>query len=103
DDLWTFDISGNGSQGTSSATSLSTKITGFTIDQTPIQLELKLLAWDGSGYGNVLSDSGVSIAPTVVASLPAGSTGAPGHGFYALEVLGRTPVGSLVTQYSGQL
>jgi hypothetical protein len=103
DDLWTFDISGNGSQGTGSASSLSTRITGFTIDQTPIQLELRLLAWDGAGYGTILSDSGPSIAPTVQASLAANTGGAPGHGFYALEVLGATPVGAVITQYAGQL
>jgi len=103
DDLWTFDIGGNGSQGTGSATALSTKITGFTIQQTPIQLQLRLLAWDGSGYGTVLSDSGSGIAPTVGATLAANSGGAPGHGFYALEVIGATPVGAVITQYAGQL
>ena len=62
-----------------------------------------MLAWDGTSYATLVSDSGSSLAPTVQASLPAGVGGAPGHGFYALEVLGKTPIGAVITQYSGQL
>ena len=105
DDLWTFDISGNGSQGASNAAALSTRITATSIDQTPLPLQLKLLAWDGSGYNTLLSESGPSptLGAFVAASLAANTGGSPGHGFYALEVLGRTPAGASITQYSGQL
>ncbi len=104
DDFFTFDLSGTGSQAGGSASALSTKFTGFTISQTPLALTMKLVAWDGTGYNTVLANSGLpSLTPSVEAALGANIGGATGHGYYALEVLGTTPVGAVITQYSGQL
>jgi len=103
DDLWTFDISGTGAQATSRGSALATKIVGSTVVQQAIPFQLRLLAWDGVGYNLVMGDSGLNFAPTVQSPLPAHSGGAPGHGYYALEAIGTTPAGSVITQYSGQL
>lgn len=103
DDLWTFDISGPGAQGGGNASALSTKIIGFSINQAALPVRLKMLAWDGDGYDTVLADSGSVFAPFVQAALSQNVGGAPTHGFYALEVQGTTPVGALLTQYSGAL
>jgi hypothetical protein len=103
DDLWTFDMSQDGAVGTGRGSALATKIVGSTIDQVAIPFQLRLLAWDGVGYNLVMGDSGLNFTPTVQSPLPAHSGGAPGHGFYALEAIGTTPVGSVITQYSAQL
>jgi hypothetical protein len=103
DDLWTFDISGSGSQGAANATALSSRFTGTSFDLQPLALQLKLLAWDGDGYDTVLADSGVSNNPFVQALLGTGVGGAAGHGFYALQVLGTTPANAAISQYAGNL
>jgi PEP-CTERM motif len=103
DDLFTFDISGAGSSGSGSATALSTAITGLSIIHAQVPITLRLLAWDGDGYDTVLADSGLSFAPQVQHALDVGVGGAPGFGFYALEVIGSTPLGAAITQYAGQL
>jgi hypothetical protein len=104
-DLWTFDISGAGAQGAGNVAALSTRITGSSISQLPLPLRLRLLAWDGDSYDTVLSDSGAVaiLGPAVQAALSAHTGGAPTHGFYALEVSGKTPVAAVLSQYSGQL
>ena len=103
DDLWTFDVSGDGAHGGISLSAFSTTFAGGTPSQGPLALQLFLLAWDGSGYSTLLDASSVELAPSVQAALPAHQTGAPGHGFYALEVIGTTPADAVMTQYSGQL
>ena len=102
-DLWTFDVGGLGAEAAASASAFYTVI----VDGTPIQnrlgLQLRLLAWNGISYGTILSDSGVTFTPFVQAALPRNEGGNLGHGFYAIEVLGITPSGAQVSQYSGQL
>jgi len=102
DDLWTFDVSGPGAQGSASASAFSTVIDGTPL-QTPLGIQLRLVAWNGTTYGTILSDSGVTTAPFVQSLLPPHVGGAPGRGFYAVEVLGNTPPGADISQYSGQL
>jgi hypothetical protein len=103
DDLWTFDVSGPDAQAAISLSALSTTLAGLTANQSPLKLQLFLQAWDGNGYGITLDASNAELAPVVQAPLAQSSGGAPGHGFYALQVLGTTPVNAVLTQYSGQL
>jgi len=102
EDRWTFDVSGPGAQGAASASALFTVSDG-TPEQGQLGLQLRLLAWNGTSYATILSDSGVTGAPFVHAALPPHEGGAAGHGFYALEVLGNTPPGAILSQYSGNL
>ncbi len=102
EDRYTFDVSGLGARGAANASAAAfSAVVGPP--GSPVGLQLRLLAWNGTSYGTILSDSGVTFTPFVEAALPPHVGGAPGHGFYAIEVLVNTPPGALVTQYSGQL
>jgi len=102
EDRYTFDVSGLEARGAANASAAAfSDIVGTP--GSPVGLQLRLLAWNGTSYGTILSDSGVTFTPFVEAALPPHVGGAPGHGFYAIEVLVNTPLGAGVTQYSGQL
>ncbi|PWT70956.1 MAG: hypothetical protein C5B46_08935 [Proteobacteria bacterium] len=106
DDFWTFDITGPNAHGAGSATTLSTEMNGGSVTQTEFPITLKLVSWNSgtASYSNVLATSGPSLDPEVQSALAAHAAGgAPGHGFYALEVLGATPLGAARSQYSGQI
>jgi hypothetical protein len=107
DDFWTFDVTGSTSaHGAGSATTLSTEISGGSVTQTEFPITLKLVSWDSasSKYDTVLATSGPSLDPIVQAALASHAPGgAPGNGFYALEVIGATPLGAVRSQYSGQI